>query len=292
MENSDWGGAGQIGPALEIKATAKDRFEGLRNERNASGTLFGGQVLSQALNAAYQTVSDRPAHSLHAYFLRRGRVESPVTYGVENTHEGRSFSTRRVTATQGDVTLFHMECSFHVAEPGFEHAVGPQLDLPHPDSLANLNEILARHQDVLDPAVSEKLKAHASMEIKPLNPAFLVRPHVQLVSGFWMRIPSAENLPAPLQICALAYASDAWLGSTVLTRHGVALDFRSVALASLDHAMWLHAPVRMNEWYFHEMESPWAGGGRGLIRGRFFDLDGRLVASTAQEALIRRLGPV
>lgn len=277
-----------IEPILAVEPEGPDLFQCRQNEPNTSGVLFGGQVLGQGLNAAMQTVQNRPVHSLHAYFLRRGRITPFVSYKVEATHEGRSFSTRRVTAVQAGVTLFHMECSFHASEPGFHHEEGPVLSPPDPDTLPSFRELAERYKDKLTPEAQQALQHHPPLEIKPIEPERLFHPAAKAVNGFWIRVPSAGDLSPGLQSCALAYASDAWLASAVCLRQGTTLDLKGVVIASLDHAMWFHAPVRTDAWLYHEMESPWSGGGRGLARGRFFDRDGRLIASTAQEVLIRR----
>jgi acyl-CoA thioesterase-2 len=211
-----------------------------------------------------------------------------VSYAVEATHEGRSFSTRRVTALQAGVTLFHMECSFHAPEPGFHHEDGPLLSPPDPETLPSFRALADRYRDQLSAEAQERLRGHPPLEIKPTDPEQLLHPVTRAVVGFWVRAPSAAGLPPELHACALAYASDAWLASAACMRQGTRLDLAGLAIASLDHAMWVHAPVRADEWLYHELTSPWAGGGRGLCRGRFFDRAGRLIATTTQEALFRK----
>jgi acyl-CoA thioesterase II len=282
-------GPAEIAPVLAVDPEAPDLFRGRENIPNLGGSLFGGQVLAQSLNAATQTVADRPVHSLHAYFLRRGRLAPLVSYKVEITHEGRSFSTRRVTALQAATTLFHMECSFHTPEPGFHHEEGPALTPPDPETLPGASELAELYKARLDPAAQRLLLGRTPLEIKFVEPERLFRAQATAVSGLWMRVPSAAGLPAPLQACALAYISDAWLVAAVAMRHGAAADPKNLAILGLDHAIWFHAPAQVGDWLYYELDSPWSGNGRGLARGRFFDRRGRLIASVAQEGLFRRM---
>jgi acyl-CoA thioesterase-2 len=281
---------GPIGPLLELEQLDEDLFRNRVNDININGALFGGQVLSQALNAAVKSVAGRPPHSLHGYFIRSGDGARPVIYRVERTRDGGSFSTRRVTALQHGQPIFHMESSFHAGDPGFEHQLAPEVRAPDPDSLLTLSELAVRHAAHISPNLARRLAAFQTLEIKPTDPERqLFRRSETARNAFWMRIPTAAGLGPEEQACALAYASDSWLGAATRMVHAPAGDFTGFQMASLDHAMWFHGPIRADSWNLYETDSPWTGSGRGLARGMIFDRDGRLVASTAQEVLLRRL---
>ena len=263
-----------------------------RGESRDIGTryVFGGQVLGQALSAAQQTVDgDRSAHSLHAYFLRAGDIEKPIIYHVERTRDGGSFSMRRVTAIQHGKTIFNFAASFQVEETGVEHQL-PMPTVPKPQDLepdAGLPvDVLAK----LPPKLQRWFGRSGPFEFRhvyprdDLNPP--KRPPFQQV---WFRLSSrAPDSPA-LHRALLAYASDFHLIGTTMFPHGISFLQRNVQVASLDHALWFHRPFRVDEWLLYSCDSPTAQGGRGLARGMIYSEDGRLVASTAQEGLIRLL---
>lgn len=255
------------------------------------GSVFGGQVLGQALSAARQTVpEDRCVHSLHGYFLRRGDCSRPIVYDVDSIRDGRSFTTRRVVAIQNGKAIFNMSTSFQVAEEGFDH----QDEMPEttePEALLSEREILKKYVDKVPPPLRVRAMAERPIECRPVER--LLDPTAPKVRGpkrqVWYRTP--DKLPEELDFvhqCLLAYASDFNFLTTAMQPHGVSWLSPNMQVASIDHAMWFHRPLRMDEWLLHVIESPSASGARGLARGRFFDQSGRLVASTAQEGLMRQ----
>ncbi|MGY1754891.1 acyl-CoA thioesterase [Blastococcus sp. SYSU D01042] len=278
---------------LFVTPTGEDAFRAAPRRRQPERS-FGGAVVAQSLLAAGATVDPRrTAHSLHAYFLRAGDATAPIGFDVERVRDGGSYSTRRVTATQGGRPILDLTASFQVAEEGFAHQV-PQLDAPLPEQLPTAQEAAA---DVDGPlrAWFDGLTRRHPFDIRFDGDL----PRVAAARGeaappnqrFWMR--SLEPLPdEPLvHAAALAYASDMLMLSTSLAPHARAVGAPDVAAASLDHAVWLHRPVRADEWLCFEQESSWAGGGRCHVSGRLFDRTGRLVMTVAQEGMVRPLGP-
>lgn len=249
--------------------------------------VFGGQVLGQALTAASYTVQGRQVHSLHAYFLVAGDVNAPIVYEVDVARDGKSFSNRRVVAIQHGQPIFNMTASFQVPEEGLEHAAAmPRV--PGPEGLADIRELPA---DVLA-RVPEKMRRFLTHErpfdVRPVEPIQVIAPpRAPAVRHIWIK--TVDRLPddADLHRNVLAYVSDYQLVSTATLPHGIHFAEGNVQLASLDHAMWYHRPFRADEWLLYAMESPNASGGRGLARGQFFARDGRLVASTMQEGVVR-----
>jgi acyl-CoA thioesterase-2 len=253
------------------------------------GAVFGGQVLGQALSAAAQTVpEDRAVHSLHAYFLRQGDASKPIVYLVDPIRDGRSFTTRRVVAHQSGRPVFHLSASFQIDEPGFEHQAPAPLDVPGPDGLQNNRELAHDWAKALPPKLQEMATAPRPIELRPVVPTNPLAPTPQPpLRRIWVR--AAGTLPddPSLHRYLLAYASDFSFLTTALRPHGVSWMSRKMQVASLDHAMWFHRPFRMDEWLLYVIESPSASGARGLVRGSFYTQDGALVASVAQEGLIR-----
>ena len=249
--------------------------------------VFGGQVLGQALTAASYTVQDRSVHSLHAYFLVAGDVSAPIVYEVELARDGKSFSNRRVVAIQHGQPIFNMTASFQVPEQGLEHqAEMPRV--PGPEGLADVREL---PPDVLE-KVPEKMRRFLTherpFEFRPVEPIHVsAPPRAAPVRHIWVKTVDALPDNADLHRNVLAYVSDYQLVSTATLPHGIHFAEGNVQLASLDHAMWFHRPFRADEWLLYAMESPNASGGRGLALGRFFTRDGQLVASTAQEGVVR-----
>ncbi len=249
--------------------------------------VFGGQVLGQALTAASYTVQDRHVHSLHAYFLVAGDVSAPIVYEVELARDGKSFSNRRVVAIQHGQPIFNMTASFQVPEQGLEHqAEMPRV--PGPEGLADVREL---PPDVLE-KVPEKMRRFLTherpFEFRPVEPIHVsAPPRAAPVRHIWVKTVDALPDNADLHRNVLAYVSDYQLVSTATLPHGIHFAEGNVQLASLDHAMWFHRPFRADEWLLYAMESPNASGGRGLALGKFFTRDGQLVASTAQEGVVR-----
>jgi acyl-CoA thioesterase II len=272
---------------LRLKRIDEHTFEG-DSEDLGWGTLFGGHVLGQALSAAAQTVpEDRFVHSLHAYFMQAGRVDVPIRYTVERLRDGRSFLTRRITASQGDSPIFCVSASFHGREPGFVHQT--QMPKVAPPSALVSELDLARN---VRGALPEKLRKAAlkprAIEIRPIDPVNPFEPTVRDPHrNVWYRADGAlPNIPW-LHHALLAYASDFSFITTALLPHGVSWLTPGIRMSSLDHSMWFHRPIRMDDWLLHRMDSPSAFGGRALVRGQIFNEAGELVASTAQEGVIR-----
>jgi acyl-CoA thioesterase-2 len=255
------------------------------------GQVFGGQVLGQALSAAAQTVpAERPVHSLHAYFLRPGRVDRPVVYNVDPIRDGTSFTTRRVVAVQAGRAIFTLAASFQVDESGFEHQ-DEMPSTPPPDGLANQEELAAKEFSFLPAELQAKATAERPIEIRPVESVHPIRPEkLPPRRHAWFRARGRLPDEDAVHRALLAYASDFHLLTTSLQPHGVTWLTPGMQVASIDHAMWFHRRFRLDDWLLYAVDSPSASGARGLVRGRFFDREGHLVASTAQEGLIRLRG--
>jgi acyl-CoA thioesterase-2 len=252
-----------------------------------SPQVFGGQVLGQALVAATATAEDRVVHSLHAYFLRRGDFNSPIVYEVDRALGGKHFSSRRVVAIQHGKQIFNMSASFQLPEAGLEHQ-NSMPDVPPPESLRDLE---SHYRDVLDqlPAGARRmLEQKRPFEFRPVEPPrHLRREKSAPLKYMWFR--TVDKLPdeEALHRCLLAYVSDFHLLDTALKPHGISVVAPKLVIASVDHAMWFHRSVRVDDWLLYAIDSPSASGARGFARGSVFARDGRLVASAAQEGLMR-----
>jgi acyl-CoA thioesterase-2 len=271
---------------LELEQLEVNLFRG-ESRDIGSGQVFGGQVLGQALSAASATIDARIVHSLHAYFLRRGDVHAPIVYQVDRSLDGHSFSNRRVVAIQHGEPIFTMAASFQIAEQGFEHQI-PMPQVPAPESLADSTrpppELLHR--------VSERLRRFFEQprpfEFRGVQPLELVQPRRSAPARqIWFRAVGAVPDGEELHRCLLAYVSDYFLLDTATLPHGASVFSGEVIMASIDHAMWFHRPLRVDDWLLYAVESPSASGARGFARASIFSRDGRLVASTAQEGLVR-----
>lgn len=274
---------------LELEQLEVDLFRGASRDIG-SPQVFGGQVLGQALAATYATVQEREVHSLHAYFLRRGDFNAPIVYQVDRSRDGGSFSSRRVVAIQHGQQIFHMSASFHAPTPGLEHQL-PMPQVPPPDSLPDLRDLLEAQPVPLPPAVQRfsgrdsPFEFHAVQPMDYPDPA----PGPPRLDVWFRAVDSAGEHPAR-HACLLAYVSDYHLMTTAMRPHGYSLGSSGVVVASIDHAMWFHRPVRVDEWLLYSIESPVAAGARGFARASIFSQGGALVASTAQEGLIRVVG--
>jgi acyl-CoA thioesterase II len=251
-----------------------------------SQRVFGGQVLGQALVAASSTVEGRVVHSLHAYFLRGGDKTRPIIYDVDRSRDGKSFSTRRVVAIQHGEQIFHMSASFQIPEGGLDHQAR-RPDVPDPDALENWATWLDRHG--LRSGPNKLALFELPFELRFVDPEriFLSEEPQEPGLNLWFkmieRLPDDENQHR----CMLAYASDLYLLGAAFLPHGRTAIIDDLQVASIDHAMWFHRPLRVDEWLLYSMDSPSSSGGRGLARGSIFTRDGVLVASTAQEGLMR-----
>ena len=265
--------------------TNEDIFIG-RSQWSALGRVFGGQVLAQSLVAAQRTLAeDRIIHSLHGYFLRPGNIELPITFSVDRIHDGRSFSTRRTQAYQSGLPILSMIASFQDSDSGLEHQVEMHTDLPEPENLPTAAEVLAG----VEHPIAKQWAMGRPFDMRHVpSPVFLsVDGPLVAHQAVWFtatgRLPDDPNLHR----AALAYASDYSILEPIFRRHGVAWSTPGLKAASLDHAMWFHRFGRVDEWMLYVQESPNATGGRGLSLGRIFSRDGLLLASVAQEGMVR-----
>ena len=249
--------------------------------------VFGGQVIGQALVAAARTVEGRVAHSLHAYFMRPGDPKVPILYEVDRIRDGRSFTTRRVDAIQHGRAIFSMEVSFQVEETGLEHQIAMPA-VPPPEALPSESDISSLYLEGAPESVRRYWERERPIELRPVDLRhYLGREKLEPSQHVWIR--TTGRLPDDPEIhrCVLAYASDMTLLDTALFPHGRMVFDPDLQAASLDHAMWFHRPFRADDWLLYAEDSPSASGGRGFNRGSLFSRDGQLVASVAQEGLIR-----
>jgi acyl-CoA thioesterase-2 len=274
---------------LTLERLEENLFRG-QSQDLGWGQVFGGQVLGQALSAATQTVpSERPPHSRHAYFRRPGDVTKPIVYAVDRARDGGSFTTRRVVAIQNGATILNLAASFQAPEEGFEHQ-DEMPAAPPPESLPTEQERASAVADKLPAWIKDRLLGDRPFEVRISDmPDDLFhptpRPPHRMV---WLKTSAPLPDDPALHRYLLAYASDNAFIGTALMPHGVSFLTPGKQIASLDHAMWFHRPFRIDEWLLHVMDSPSASESRGLVRGRVFTRDGRLVASTIQEGLIRK----
>jgi acyl-CoA thioesterase-2 len=261
---------------LALERIEADLFRG-QSQDLGWGTVFGGQVLGQALSAAVQTVpKDRHAHSLHAYFLRPGDVTRPIVYDVDRIRDGGTFTTRRVVAIQNGHAIFNLAASFQIEEEGFEHQ-DEMPEVPAPETLATEQELFRELQDRIPPVLRDRAFAARPFEVRPVGGGDLISPPVQPARRMvWLKTVGKLPDDPALHRYLLAYASDHAFVTTALLPHGVTWHTKGMQVASLDHVMWFHRAVRVDEWLLH------------VMRGRVFTRDGKLVATTAQEGLIRK----
>jgi acyl-CoA thioesterase-2 len=273
---------------LELEALEVNIYRG-RNRDLGTGRVFGGQVFAQALVAARRTVDEpREAHSVHGYFLRAGDLKAPIVFFVDRPRDGGSFTSRRVTAIQHGEAIFHLSASFHVQEEGLDHQATVMPDVPDPDTLKPELEQIRERAEKLPPELRTVLTQDRPIDFR--SPASFVPgagtgrdPH----RFVWFRV--IDRLPDDVitHQAILAYASDYGFLPTALMPHEVSYRDPRLQLASLDHTLWMHRPFRADEWLLYVMDSPSAAGARGFVHGQLFRRDGTLVASVAQEGLLR-----
>jgi len=260
---------GDLLALLDIERLELDLFRGQSPDERASQRVFGGQVIAQSLVAAYRTVpDDRTCHSLHAYFIRPGDPTVPIIYQVDHSRDGGSFTTRRVVAIQHGKQIFNMAASFQTDEDSWEH----QHKMPDVEGPEGLPELRERRMQILDKvpeAMREDFTRERDIEIRDVDPLDLIHPEIaDDRHNLWFRVSRPIDVPPALHHCLLAYASDMSLLSSSYRPHGITwLNHKELMSASLDHAMWLHAPIKFDEWHLYSMDSPFAGKGRGLNRG-------------------------
>jgi len=281
---------GELLRLLELEKIEENIFRG-QSQDLGFGNVFGGQVLGQALSAAYRTVpSDRRAHSIHAYFLRPGDATRPIVYNVDCIRDGKSFTTRRIVAIQKGRAVFNMSASFQIGEPGFDHQ-DPAPEVPGPEGIEPELAVALKMADRIPEPIREKILCKKPIEIRPVAPINPFAPDKRKPERYtWFKaIDTLPDDPAVHQYI-LAYASDFYLVVTSLYPHGHSFWEPEMQIASLDHAMWFHRDFRMDDWLLYVMKSPSACMARGLTEGKIYTREGKLVASVAQEGLIRYHG--
>lgn len=273
---------------LDLEQLEHNLFRG-RSPQTGWQRVFGGQVIGQALVAGARTVEGRRPHSLHGYFLRPGSPKAPIIYEVDRIRDGGSFTTRRVVAIQYGQAIFSMSASFHKEEPGFDHAEAMP-DVPMPEQLSGDGSIKTDAFATMPEAVRRYFERERPIEMRPVQfDRYLTREKMEPKFHIWIR--AMERLPddSAIHQAVLAYASDLTLLDSSLIAHGRTVFEREIQAASLDHALWIHRPFRADDWMLYAQESPNASGARGFARGSIFTRDGLLVASVAQEGLVRNI---
>jgi acyl-CoA thioesterase-2 len=271
---------------LDLEPLEVNLFRG-RSPQAGWQRVFGGQVIGQALVAATRTVDGKPPHSLHAYFLLAGDPKVPIIYEVDRIRDGKSFVTRRVVAIQHGHAIFSMSVSFHADEGGLDHQT-PMPGLPKPDALPSDAEIKQRILPTLPEPVRRYYERERPIELRPVEfDRYLGKPSGDGRFNVWIRTTGRLPDDPAIHRCVLAYASDLTLLDTALIPHGRSVFDRSIMAASLDHALWFHRPFRADEWLLYTQDSPNLHGARGFARGLIYAADGTLVASVAQEGLLR-----
>lgn len=283
---------GDLLALLDIERLEHDLFRGQSPDERASQRVFGGQVIAQSLVAAYRTVpDDRLCHSLHAYFIRPGDPKVPIIYQVDHSRDGGSFTTRRIVAIQHGKQIFNMAASFHVQEDSWDY----QHEMPEVEGPENLQELRERRLEIaskIPEAFRDDFTRPRAIEMCDVAPLDLLDPEpASDRHNVWFRVARPIEQPQSVHDCLLAYASDMSLLGSSLRPHGLTWLDQSVMSASLDHAMWLHQPIKFDEWHLYSMDAPFTGRGRGFNRGMIFNESGQLVASVAQEGLVRRVRP-
>lgn len=277
----------QLLAILDLEPLERNLFRGLSPQVGWQ-RVFGGQVIGQALVAACRTVEDRIAHSLHAYFLRAGDPAVPIIYEVDRIRDGKSFSTRRVVAIQHGQAIFSMAASFHRHEEGLSHQIRMP-DVPPPEALPSEAELKEQLIDRVPPAVRAYWERERPIEIRPVDLTRYLSPQERAPSQqVWIKATGDLGDDMALHQSVLAYASDFTLLDTALIAHGRFIFDAGLMLASLDHAIWFHRPFRVDDWLLYAQDSPSSAAGRAFCRGTLFSRDGKLVASTAQEGLVRQ----
>ncbi|MCJ8301281.1 acyl-CoA thioesterase II [Shewanella sp.] len=276
---------------LSLERIEEGLFRG-QSQDLGFGHVFGGQVMGQALSAAKQTVSaSRQVHSLHSYFLRAGDEKLPIVYDVEVMRDGGSFSARRVKAIQKGRPIFYMTCSFQEYEQGLEHQ-DKMPEVPGPEGLLNQQELAMALQDKVPPKMLEKFMADAPIEMRLVDAC---NPMVSTITEpkryVWIRANGQVPKDFSVNEYLLAYASDFNFLVTAAQPHGVSFLTPGMRMATIDHSMWFHRPLDLNDWLLYSIDSPSASGGRGFVKGQFFNQKGELVASATQEGLMRMASP-
>lgn len=278
---------------LDLERLEHDLFRGISPDNQVTTRVFGGQVIAQSLSAAYQTVDfeNRTCHSLHAYFIRPGDPKIPIIYEVDHSRDGGSFTTRRVVAIQHGKQIFNFAASFHKAESSWEHQHDAP-DVPKPDELEDREARRERLKDEIPEQFHKEMLRPRAVEFREIDPVHPFSPKpASDQNQTWFRLRRSVDIAPWMHHCVLAYASDMYLLGSGNRPHGINWFSPDLMSASLDHALWFHAPIQFDQWHLYSMDSPRAGGGRSFNRGLIYSEDGRLVASVAQEGLARRRRP-
>ena len=273
---------------LNLEKIEEGLFRG-QSEDLGLRQVFGGQVVGQALYAAKETVpAERLVHSFHSYFLRPGDSQKPIVYDVEVLRDGNSFSARRVAAIQNGKPIFYMTASFQAPEEGFEHQK-TMPSAPSPEGLKSETDIARALEKFLPPQVKEKFMCDKPLEIRPVEFHNPLKGHVaEPARQVWIRASGAMPDDFRVHQSLLGYASDFNFLVVALQPHGVGFLEPGMQVATIDHSMWFHRPFNMNEWLLYSVESTSASSARGFVRGEFWSMDGKLVASTVQEGVMRK----
>lgn len=273
---------------LSLEKLEENLFRG-ESQDLGLGVVFGGQVMGQALSAAKETVQDeRQVHSFHSYFLRPGQTDRPIIYDVERLRDGQTLSTRRIKAVQNGQAIFYMTASFKAKESGFEHQ-NKMPSAPDPEDLISEQDMALMHTEMLPVSIRDKLVGEKPIEMRPVSFVDPSDPEVEPAKRLvWLK--ANGKMPDDLRVhrYLLAYASDFNFLLTALQPHGVSYYSEGMQVVTVDHSMWFHHDFRLDEWLLYAVESTVASDGRGLVRGQFFTREGKLVASSIQEGLIRQ----
>ncbi|SFE40780.1 acyl-CoA thioesterase-2 [Sulfitobacter brevis] len=276
---------------LNIETLEVDLFRGVGSGGETSTRIFGGHVIAQALMAAYRTVEGRLCHSLHAYFIRPGDPTVPVIYQVDRARDGGSFTTRRVVAIQHGKQILNLSASFQVDEEGWDHQ-HPMPKVGGPEEWPTRTDLRDSNVDRIPEKYREDFLRERPIELREVAPRdFFTPDKTDDRNHLWFRMEAAKGQGPQMQHCLLAYASDMNLLGSSLRPHGVTWFQGTLMSASLDHAMWFHGAIDFSDWHLYDLDAPWTGKARGFNRGSIFSADGRLVASTAQEGLVRPIKP-
>jgi acyl-CoA thioesterase-2 len=272
---------------LDLERLEHNLFRG-RSPQTAWQRVFGGQTIGQALVAAQRTVDpSRRVHSLHGYFMRPGDIKVPIVYEVDRIRDGLSFNTRRVVAIQHGHAIFSLEASFQLVEDGLDHQVAMPLDVPPPEDLLTQRELLEALGSVPD-VIRRFWARERPLEIKPVGiEHYVSREKLPPQQNIWIRATGSVPGEWPIQSAVLAYLSDMTLLDTATFPHGRAIFDPDLQVASLDHAMWFHRDDPLDDWLLYTQDSPSSSGSRGLSRGTIYNRKGLMIASVAQEGLIR-----
>ena len=271
---------------MELEQLEVNLFRGESRDIGTS-RVFGGQVLAQSIIAASRTVDEGSIHSLHSYFLRAGDAEAPIVYNVERNRDGRSFKSRRVVAIQHGRPIFTLAASFQLEQEGIDHQFDMP-DVPMPEELSSESNIPEDRLEQVTPLLRRWFSRTGPFDFRPTQQRDVFKPQPQApYSNIWFRLNGKIDATDEMHRALMAYASDFHLVGTATLPHGISFIQDNLLMASLDHGMWFHRPARVDDWLLYSCDSPSSSGGRGLARGLIYDRNGRLVASTIQEGMIR-----